>query len=545
MEVCGHGADALMNPSTEQARALVEGLLRTGIDTVVVAPGSRNGPLSIALAQAAHAGKVHLHVRVDERSASFLALGMAKRLGQPTAVVCTSGTATAHFHAAAYEATEMGVPLLLLTADRPPLVRHRGANQSIDQREMFGPAVVKSIDCALAEQQPATHWRAVISDAVAAARGNASTAPGAVHINLPFAEPLVPGDGDTSWVQQLPDVVPPRASTDVARATWSKVWPQGGETPRGVVITSDPSHAADVVALAEALQWPVLAEPGSGARCGNTAILRYLDLLERPELAPDVVLTVGRFGLSRSVASFVRNAPRHISVGRRTLDPLLTIDEQIARLPDVGKLKPTSPAWLSAWKSADVQAQRHALTRQQLLVATVLEAAAPGDLVWYGPSSVIRDAERAAPAFDDIVTSYMNRGANGIDGVVSSAIGAALAHQRLKHDAHALVLLGDLTLLHDINGFLLPQGPAAPNITFVVIDSNGGRIFKRLEQGAAEYAPVFDTVYGTPHDRDLVAILSAYGVNASRLKTAVELRATLDAVREQSGIKAIVVDDQE
>ena len=299
------------------------------------------------------------------------------------------------------------------------------------------------------------------------------------------------------------------------------------------------------MAFAEALQWPVLAEPGSGARCGDTAILRYLDLLERPELVPDVVVTVGRFGLSRAVSAFVRKAPRHISVGRRTLDPLLTADEQIVRLPEVGKLKPTPATWLAAWTAADREAQRHALNRQQLLVATALEVAQPGDLVWYGPSSVIRDAERAAPLFDDIVTSYMNRGANGIDGVVSSAIGAALAHQRLKHDAHALALLGDLTLLHDINGFLIPPGAAVPNITFVVIDSNGGRIFERLEQGAPEYAPVFDTVYGTPHERDLVAILSAYGVNASRLKTAVELRATLDAVREQGGIKAIVVDDQE
>ena len=534
-----------MNPSTEQARALVEGLLRTGIDTVVVAPGSRNGPLSIALAQAARAGKIRLHVRLDERSASFLALGMAKRLGHPTAVVCTSGTAAAHFHAAAYEATEAGVPLLLLTADRPPRVRTKGANQAIDQREMYAAAVVKTIDCALAEAQPATHWRSVISDAVAAARGNASTAPGAVHINIPFAEPLVPGDGDSSWATALPDVVHPKDAPEVARAAWGKVWPPGGETPKGVVITSDPTHAPDVVAFADALQWPVLAEPGSGARTERTAIQRYLDILEDSTLHPDVVVTVGRFALSRQVAAFVRKAGRHVTVGRRDLDPLMTADEQIARLPDASKLKPADADWLAAWKAADERARMHALSRQQLLVATALEAAEAGDLVWYGPSSVIRYAERVAPLFDDIVSSFMNRGTNGIDGVVSSAIGAAVAHQHVKHDSHAYAIVGDLTMLHDINGLLLPPGSATPNLTFVVIDSNGGRIFETLEQGAPEYADIFDTVYGTPHDRDLVAILSAYGVSTTRVKTAVELRATLDALREQSGIGVIVVDDQE
>ena len=532
-----------MNPSTEQARALVEGMLRAGIDTVVVAPGSRNGPLSIALAQAAQAGKIALHVRLDERSASFLALGMAKRLGHPTAVVCTSGTAGAHFHAAAYEATEAGVPLLLITADRPPLVRHRGANQAIDQRDMFAAAVVKSIDCALAESQPSPHWRAVISDAVAAARGNASTAPGAVHINLPFAEPLVPGDGDVTWVRSLPDVVHPKDAADVARAAWGKVWPQGGETPKGVVITSDPAHAADVVAFADALQWPVLAEPGSGARTGETAIQRYPDVVADEALRPEVVITVGRFALSRSIAAFVRSAGRHVTVGRRELDPLMTADAQISRLPDAGKLQPAAPEWLASWRAADERAHAQALTRQQLLVATVLETVEAGDLVWYGPSSVIRYAERVAPLFDDIVTSYMNRGTNGIDGIVSAAIGAALVHQGFKHDAHGYAILGDLTLLHDINGLLLPPGARTPNLTFVVIDSNGGRIFESLEQGATDYRQVFNTVYGTPHNRDLVEIMSAYGVNATRVKTAVELRATLDALRGEPGLRAIVVDD--
>lgn len=534
----------MTNPSTEQARSIVDGLLRSGIDEVVLAPGSRNGPLSIALAQAADAGRVRLHVRLDERSASFLALGLARRAASPVAVVCTSGTAAAHFHAAAYEATEAGVPLLLVTADRPATLRGKGANQTIDQHDMFGAAVLRSFDAAVAVAQPSSHWRGLIADAVAAAHGNASTPPGAVHINLPFAEPLVPVDADVTWVRDLPDAAAPRHSSEVPRGAWSKLWPAGGTTPRGAIITSDPAQAADVIAFAEALQWPVLAEPGSGARLGPTAIQRYLNILGDPAFTPEVVVTVGRFALSRSVAAFVRSAPRHVSVGRATVDPLGTAALQLPRLPDVSKLAPCDGGWLAAWREADAAAQGVPLVREQAHLAALLGSVLPGDLVWYGPSSVIRYAERVAPAFDDIVTSYMNRGTNGIDGVISSAVGAALAHQRQKHDGFAVAVMGDLTFLHDINGLLIPSGSDEPNLAIVALDSNGGRIFSTLEQGAPDFASVFDRVYGTPHDHDLAAIAGAYCRHAERVLTDDALVQAVAAARARGGVSVIIVDDR-
>ena len=534
----------MTNPSTAEARALVDGMLRSGIDEVVLAPGSRNGPLSIALAQAAAAGRLRLHVRLDERSASFLALGLAKRLAAPVAVLCTSGTAAAHFHAAAYEATEAGVPLLLLTADRPPTLRGMGANQTIDQRAMFGAAVLTSIDAAVADGQPEAHWRGLIADAVAMARGNATTAPGAVHLNLPFAEPLVPDDGDDAWTATLPAGIAPRPATEVPRGSWARIWPAGGATPRGVIITSDPAQADDVTAFAQALGWPVLAEPGSGARHGAHAITHYPALLADPALHAEVVVTVGRFALSRGVAAYVRAADRHVAVGRALADPLGTAQATLPRLPDASRLTVADPEWLERWQQADAVADVPS-DRPHASIAAVLEHLRDGDLVWYGPSSVIRYAELVAPAREDAVVARMNRGTNGIDGVVSSAIGAALAHARTAPESLAVALMGDLTFLHDVNGLLIEAGSDVPRLAIVVLDSNGGRIFATLEQGADQFRPVFDRVYGTPHNRDLAAIATAYGVHSVHVREHHALVQALESARAHAGISVIVIDDRE
>jgi len=255
-------------------------------------------------------------------------------------------------------------------------------------------------------------------------------------------------------------------------------------------------------------------------------------------------VTVGRFALSRSVAAFVRSAGRHVSVGRATSDPLGTADAQVARLPEVSRLPACDPAWLSAWLDADARAAHAPLSRAESFVACALSSVEPGDLVWYGPSSMIRYAERVSPAFDADVVSLINRGTNGIDGVVSSAIGAALAHQRID-GGFALALMGDLTFLHDVNGLLVEAQSPLPNLVFVVLDSNGGRIFSGLEQGAPEYATVFDRVYGTPHNRDVAAIASAYGVVAETVSDTNALERAIADARSRGGIGVIVINDRE
>ncbi len=278
-----------MNPSTAFATVLVDELVRCGLAEAVIAPGSRSAPLAMALHAASSAPEtgLRLHVRIDERSASFLALGLAKASGRPVAVVCTSGTAAAHFHAAVIEADEAGVPLIVLTADRPPELRGTGANQTIDQIKLYGDAVRWFCEAGVPEDQPGqvAYWRSLACRAWSLSAGNGAVYPGPVHLNLPFRDPLVP---DLAG--------PPGGTGAVARAgagdwhepldgraggqPWTRVVASGAVddsqpaldldwTERGLVVAGDgAADPAGVVGLAEAAGWPLLAEPSSGARRG-------------------------------------------------------------------------------------------------------------------------------------------------------------------------------------------------------------------------------------------------------------------------------------
>ncbi|MBO0825370.1 MAG: 2-succinyl-5-enolpyruvyl-6-hydroxy-3-cyclohexene-1-carboxylic-acid synthase, partial [Actinobacteria bacterium] len=289
-----------MNPSTAFATVLVDELVRCGLREAVVAPGSRSAPLSMALHAAAARGRLRLHVRIDERSASFLALGLAKASGQPAAVLCTSGTAAAHFHAAVIEADEAGVPLLLLTADRPPELRGTGANQTIDQIKLYGAAVRWFCEAGVPEDGPGQvgYWRSLACKAWSMASGNGASWPGPVHLNLPFREPLVPTPGD--WHESLDGRPDGRPWTSVAGAPVSYE-PAGPAlelawAERGLVVAGDgTADPAALVLLAEQAGWPLLAEPSSGARHGSAALSSYQYLLESPEFLaasrPDVVVS--------------------------------------------------------------------------------------------------------------------------------------------------------------------------------------------------------------------------------------------------------------
>ena len=328
-----------MNPSTAQARALVVALAKHGVTDVVMSPGSRNSPLSIACFQAQ--AVVNLTVRIDERTAAFTALGMAKRTNRPVVVMCTSGTAAANFYPAVYEAHEAGVPLIVMTADRPDYVRGRGANQTIDQVGMYGSPIRADWDLPLATDQDAVYWELAVAQAVLASIGDEFTSPGPVHLNIPFAEPLVPDDADADWasavqVGQLPVA---RQVEDIELGALLADMQVSTPSPRGVIVISDPHSAQAALTLARALSWPVLAEPGSMARVEDVAIQHYSRLLNDAQFVdahtPDVVITAGRFGLSRSVATFVKHASAHIAVGKFPLDadPFETAQHHVPLMP--------------------------------------------------------------------------------------------------------------------------------------------------------------------------------------------------------------------
>lgn len=517
-----------LNPSTRQARAMVAALAKHGVAHVVVAPGSRNAPLSIALAQQ---DAITVHMRIDERTAAFTALGIARASGVPTAVVCTSGTAVANFTPAVYEAHESGVPLLLITADRPPEVRGRGANQTIEQAGLFSLAVRAEWDLPLAADRADQYWELAVANAVSESMGDAFTAPGPVHLNVPFAEPLVPPTGQRDWAAglQLGPPPPPRPTepVDLAPLLADLKVPAAA---RGVVVISDPRSARPALALAKLLGWPVLAEPGGGPRDPEVGIRHYAKLLADADFAsahqPDVVITCGRFGLSRAVARYVRQAPAHIAVGRFPLDadPFQSAGHHVAVVPLPLGVTPAPSEWLESWQGADqrVPADIPEWGSRRAL-AEVLATLGEGEQLWVAASQTVRIADDLLPLAETGPRVFMNRGANGIDGLIASATGAALA----AGNRRTTLVLGDIAALHDLSSLAMPDSERRPALRIVVLDNGGGAIFRGLEQGAPDYADVFDRVFGTPTTVDLAGAAAALGWRAVRVEDAAALVAAL------------------
>jgi 2-succinyl-5-enolpyruvyl-6-hydroxy-3-cyclohexene-1-carboxylate synthase len=558
-----------VNPSTAFAVTLVDELVRCGLRDAVLAPGSRSAPLAIALwEKAAQDGALRLHVRVDERSAAFLALGLAKAGGRPVVVVCTSGTAAANFHPAVIEADESGVPLLVLTADRPPDLRGTGANQAIDQLKLYGGAVRWFAEAGVPEARPGMnpYWRSLACRAWAAAAGTDGGFPGPVHLNLPLRDPLVPGLPDPAGNGNWPEPLDGRPDG----APWTR-WaapsggaPSGGAsaldlpwTERGVIVAGDgAADPAGLLRLAAAAGWPVLAEPSSGVRQGRHALTAYSYLLEHPGFQaanrPDLVICAGRPGLSRGQTAFLRQAAadgaRQVILAQgpaRWADPVRTATDVAAALrltgtprrPARGGPAGGPPGWLGRWQQADAAARAAVdavldaggeLTEPQL--ARDLGAALPdGALLWAASSLPIRDLDRHL-AVRNGLRVLASRGASGIDGLVSSATGAALAHQAAG-GGPAAALLGDLAFLHDAPGLFAGPEEARPDLVLVVANNDGGGIFSTLEQAAV---PVpFERVFGTPHRAHLAGLAAAAGIGHIVVTRAADLPAALkgDGIR--------------
>ncbi|MPR00584.1 2-succinyl-5-enolpyruvyl-6-hydroxy-3-cyclohexene-1-carboxylic-acid synthase [Modestobacter sp. I12A-02628] len=566
-----------MNPSTAFARVFVDELLRGGVRDAVVCPGSRSAPVALALADAEAAGRLRLHVRIDERTGSFLALGLAKASGRPVPVLTTSGTAAAHLHAAVLEAAHSGVPLLALTADRPPELRSTGANQTVDQVGLYGGAVRFAADLGVPEPGREAvqnrYWRSLTARALLLAVGALSADPGPVHLNLALRDPLMPDADDTAEPGAEP-TSPWAGRPDGAPWTSAATEPGPLAAPslaslasrrrrRTVVVAGDAPTAVGRAAavIADQRGWPVLAEPSSGAWGATGAVRGAALLLGTPhwiaEHRPDRVLVVGRPTLSRPVGALLADP----DVAVETLGPT-------PRWPDPGRgsavvggvridlgsvlggadaAGSTDEAWLPAWSDAAARVGaavdavldapvdgRPALTAARL--ARDLVAALPaGALLVLGSSTPVRDVDRLAVPRAGL-TVLANRGVAGIDGTISTATGAALAHQAAG-GGPAFALMGDLTFLHDMTGLVEGDGEPLPDLTVVVGDNDGGGIFAQLEPGRDAYRDRYRRVFGTPHGRDLVAVARALGWPATAVTTPDQLQQALAA----GGRRVVVV----
>jgi 2-succinyl-5-enolpyruvyl-6-hydroxy-3-cyclohexene-1-carboxylate synthase len=506
-----------VNPSTALATVVVDELVRGGVREAVLCPGSRNAPLSFALHEADRAGRLRLHVRIDERTAGFLALGLAKVSGRPVPVVTTSGTAAVNLHPAVVEAEYANVPLVVLTADRPVEMRGTGANQTIRQVGLYGRSVAYGDDLSADSPASVGRWRTAVDAALASGQ----RAP--VHLNIAFREPLVP-DGDPTWAEPLDgDPAGPRV-TRRGQRDWGHVDLEAGG--RTVVVAGDRA-LPDARGLAEAGGWPLLAEPSSGHRAGANALATYRLLLDHLGGAIERVVVAGRPTLSRQVTRLL--ARDDLEVVRLRDDP---------RTPKV--TGDSDPAWLHRWLDADALADdavAQVLVAEPvngISVARVVAAAVPADgLLVAGSSSAIRDLDLADPWEGEPPLVLANRGASGIDGTVSTAIGAALAR-----GGPAYALMGDLTFLHDSTGLVIGPDEPRPDLTVVVVNDDGGGLFNQLEQGAPEHAEQFERVFGTPHGADLGTLCAATGTPHTVVGSLDDLAAQLG---RPSGIRVVEV----
>ncbi len=545
---------------------MVDEFVRCGVTDAVLSPGSRSTPLAIALAEAEERGELTLHVRLDERTAGYLAVGIAKVTGIPAIVVTTSGTAAVNLHPAIIEADESGIPLIAVTADRPPQLRGVGANQTIEQPGVFGGSVRLALDMtsAIEAEGFVRYWRSTVARVVAASTD--AMRPGPVHVNVPFADPLVP-DADGDWIEDLEGRADGRPWTADARLVAGMSTPlddvldallEDGKVPtRGIVVIGDhdDSEAVELAdELADALGWPVIAEPsGNGAGC-TTALSHGPLLLADAAFAnahvPDIVLAIGRVGLNRSVLAMIARAGLHVAVDSRPewSDPTRTADVVVASVPLPPSEAKDDPSWLEAWQRADVLAA--AATETALFsgdgsltgmhVARITATAVPdGGLLFIGASWPVRHVGSFAANTVQEAVIMGNRGTSGIDGCVSSAWGAAGALQR-NGGSGALALVGDHTFLYDSNALLAPPEEERPDLVIVVSDNDGGGIFSSLEPGQPAHAEHFERVFGIPLSIDIPALCASMGIWAVATDTADQLVAAIDDALGTGGVRVVV-----
>ncbi|MDN3497424.1 2-succinyl-5-enolpyruvyl-6-hydroxy-3-cyclohexene-1-carboxylic-acid synthase [Planococcus sp. APC 4015] len=568
--------------ATDAASALLCGLVEQGVRHIVLSPGSRSQSLALVAAELEQRGVVTLHVRIDERVAGFTALGIGRETGMPAAVLCTSGTASANLLPAALEAHHAGVPLLLLTADRPPELRGVGANQTTRQPGMFSPSVRYEADLPVPEEvdddgghEQSSMLRAVAAEAVAAALGAGLRSAGPVHLNVPYREPLagalpdwlcVPEAELFPTVDEDPDGPPVAESAD--DEVFGALYQGGGgigeadlpaepdesphvlvRGPRTIVVAgADAGPEAEV--LAHAGGWPLVAEIVSGARFGRYLVHGYRRLLADPELGGRVerVVVLGHPTLSREVAVLLSRDDVEVLALRGPGEPLNLNGETTAVDAVAVATGDADRVWLGAWlqasraasvdltppapdagalASAEPATRLGAIAAELGVIRAPLDRESLVDAVWratWPHDRLMFGSSRLVRVADAVlggkkVPVHANRGLAGIDGTVATGIGIALASQASGASGVTRVLLGDLAMLHDVGAMLLPPTEAEPRIQVIVGNDGGGTIFDGLEVAGIASGDAMDRVLYTPHTTRLEMLARAYGWEYQRITT--------------------------
>ena len=573
---------------------LVDEWVRSGVTNAVVCPGSRSTPLVLALADDT---RLRIHVRLDERSAAFFALGLALSTSRAVVICTTSGTAAAELHAGVVEAFHSGVPLIICTADRPPRLHDFGANQTIDQRSLYGGALRWSADPGLARWEERYAWRS-LGARVAAEAAHGPRGPGPVHLNLPFDEPLVGSaldlpegrDNGAPWHTVLADTVLAdtvlahaplaHATTSVVSVTSAAELPPGAEQlvgKRVLVIAGKGCGPSDaVLAAAEALGAPVLADPLSGLRCRRVGTVGAADSILRSDFAasalrPEVVLRGGKAHVSKVLAERLRQwadlGTKEVLVDGRWewTDPdrqsshLIRADPAewwslLATHLERSPVGEQDRAFVGLWGAAEAAAQgsidewcagHPETTEPGVARATLHVAASMAATVVVASSMPIRDLEWYGAVTEDAPRVLANRGVNGIDGVVSTAMGVAAASALVETataapgstaapfpvDRPVLALVGDLAFLHDLTAFV--GDGANSGLTVVVVDNGGGGIFSFLPQRSSLPEDKFEKLFGSPQKQNVADVARGLGLRVVEVSTITELDRELRAACEQ------------
>ncbi len=530
------------NRNTALCSALVEELVKSGLQHVCIAPGSRSAPLALAFW---NSSGVRVFSHVDERSAGFFAVGLAQKSGRPVAVLTTSGTAAANLYPAVVEASKARVPLVVITADRPPELRDTGAGQTIDQIKLYGGFVRKFFELGVqqANDTGLIYFRSIAARAFETASGSPA---GPVHLNIPLQEPLTPKPvaGDVTATQPL--ALKGRESrpftsvvADAAKPTddlVSELASEISDHSKGLIVVGRQRDLAlrdSVSALSAATGYPILAEPTSQLRCGShdrQGVVAHYDLILRDppaDLRPDLVLRVGDMPTSKALRDWLKQDPPVQIVldpdlswqePTRVADRILKIDPSLTCEALAAVVSRGRNSWTDRWGHAEVAA-RNAATAffddlgdelfEPKVHATIAGLMPAGSTVYVASSMPVRDLEAFFPSQDRDLFFLGNRGANGIDGLISSGLGAAAVAE-----GRTFILSGDLSLYHDMNGLLAAQR-YAPNATIIVFNNDGGGIFSFLP--IADYRDGWEELFGTPTGLDLAKVAVLYSMSFSRV----------------------------